>query len=244
MTVEANSECHTPTRENDHAKSRTIRTLRQRRSVGRSVRCATRPSGSVPASSSSLPPAPTPMRQPPIYEELSKLSNAELERRGIPRGELHRAHLRDFDQAMIDRAGRRAVVRARPLRRNGAMRLKEAGDARIGSNVARLRRLQRPAHHFLRTADRPRRQGQQRCFGDLVPDLAAVDRRHVLPPRLRGDQSQRLWLASCSSIYGAVLRRRDRSDHRLQATGATADDASRPTPESAPSMLGYRTQGA
>jgi hypothetical protein len=25
-----------------------------------------------------------------LYEKLSKLSNAELERRGIPRGELHR----------------------------------------------------------------------------------------------------------------------------------------------------------
>jgi hypothetical protein len=49
-----------------------------------------------------------------LYEELSKLSNAELERRGIPRGELHRCIFEALTSRWAE-AGAQAPKSAGPM---------------------------------------------------------------------------------------------------------------------------------
>ena len=64
--------------------------------------------------------------------------------------------------------------------------------------------VQRPAHHFLRSADRPHRQGPQRRVGHLLSDLALVDRRQ------HGDGGGLAFTfpAGCPDLAGERLRHR------------------------------------
>jgi hypothetical protein len=100
---------------------------------------------------------------------------------------------------------------------------KESDNARYGSNMARLRRVQRPAHRLLRSTDHSHRLGPQRRIGNLLSDMAALDRRACDDGDVRGDQSQRR-LARIRELHlCSVLHRCDRFD-RTQAAGSSTDE--------------------
>jgi hypothetical protein len=74
-------------------------------------------------------------------------------------------------------------------------------DAEIRSNLARLRRLQRPAHHLLRSPDRPRRQGSNGASAISYAAWLLWTGANATTAIYAATNLNDVWLAYVSAIY-------------------------------------------